>query len=137
MKGIFGFDQSDCIGKYAFPAVQAVPSFSNSFPHMFGDEHLQCLIPCAIDQDPYFRMTRDIAYKLKYMKPASLYSSFFPALQGKKSKMSSSVYSSAILLTDTPKMVKDKVNKYAHSGGRQTVEEHRKLGADLDIDVPF
>ena len=82
-------------------------------------------------------MTRDIAYKLKYNKPASLYSSFFPALQGKKSKMSSSVYSSAILLTDNAKTVKDKVNKYAHSGGRQTVEEHRKLGADLDVDVPY
>jgi tryptophanyl-tRNA synthetase len=51
--------------------------------------------------------------------------------------MSSSVYSSAILLTDTPKDVKDKINKFAHSGGRQTVEEHRKLGADLDVDVPY
>jgi len=33
--------------------------------------------------------------------------------------------------------VKDKINKYAFSGGQQTVEEHRKLGADLDIDVPY
>ena len=82
-------------------------------------------------------MTRDIASKLKYFKPASLYSSFFPALQGKRSKMSSSVYSSSILLTDTPKQVKDKVNDYAHSGGKQTSEEHRKYGADLDVDVDF
>jgi len=95
------------------------------------------LIPAAIDQDPYFRMTRDVAHKLKYMKPANIYSTFFPALQGKKSKMSSSDFSSTILLTDTPKMIKEKINKYAFSGGRQTVEEHRKLGADLDIDVPF
>lgn len=81
MKGIFGFSESDCIGKYAFPAVQAVPSFSNSFPHIFGDAtDYQCLIPAAIDQDPYFRMTRDIAGKLKYMKPGSLYSTFFPPL---------------------------------------------------------
>jgi tryptophanyl-tRNA synthetase len=81
MKGIFGFSESDCIGKYAFSAVQAVPSFSNSFPHIFGDAtDYQCLIPAAIDQDPYFRMTRDIAGKLKYMKPGSLYSTFFPAL---------------------------------------------------------
>jgi tryptophanyl-tRNA synthetase len=34
-------------------------------------------------------------------------------------------------------MVKDKVNKYAFSGGRQTVEEHREFGADLDIDVSY
>jgi tryptophanyl-tRNA synthetase len=26
--------------------------------------------------------------------------------------------------------------RYALSGGRQTVEEHRRLGADLDVDVP-
>ena len=38
-------------GKYAFPAVQAAPSFSSSFPDIFGDhKDLQCLIPCAIDQ---------------------------------------------------------------------------------------
>ena len=81
MQGIFGFGESDPIGKYAFPPVQAVPAFSNSFPHIFGDDTtIQCLIPAAIDQDPYFRMTRDIAAKLKYMKPASFYSTFFPAL---------------------------------------------------------
>ena len=48
-------------------------------------------------------MTRDIAHKLKYMKPANLYTSFFPALQGKKTKMSSSNDSSSILVTDTQK----------------------------------
>lgn len=95
------------------------------------------MIPAAIDQDPYFRMTRDIAQKLSYMKPASLYSTFFPALQGKKSKMSSTDPTSSILLTDSLKDVKTKINKYAFSGGRQTVEEHRKLGADLETDVPF
>lgn len=58
-------------------------------------------------------------------------------MQGKKTKMSSSNATSSILLTDTPKQVKDKVNKYAFSGGRQTVEEHRQFGADLDIDVSY
>jgi len=104
MKGIFGMSESDNVGKYAFPPVQAVPSFSNSFPHIYGNRtNVQCLIPAAIDQDPYFRMTRDVAHKLKYMKPANIYSTFFPALQGKKTKMSSSDATSSILLTDTPK----------------------------------
>ena len=50
-KGIFGFTDSDHIGQVAFPAVQAVPSFSNTFPHIFGDrKDILCLIPCAIDQ---------------------------------------------------------------------------------------
>jgi tryptophanyl-tRNA synthetase len=61
--------------------VQATPAFSNSFPHIYGKRtNIPCLIPAAIDQDPYFRMTRDISHKLKYEKPASLYSTFFPAL---------------------------------------------------------
>jgi len=51
--------------------------------------------------------------------------------------MSSSVDSSCILLTDTESTIKKKINKYALSGGGQTVEEHRANGANLDIDVPF
>mmetsp|Transcript_31336 Transcript_31336/g.41495 ORF Transcript_31336/g.41495 Transcript_31336/m.41495 type:complete len:197 (-) Transcript_31336:1093-1683(-) len=101
IKGIFGFQPEDNVGKFAFPPVQAVPAFSNTFPHIFGTGHFPCLIPAAIDQDPYFRMTRDIAQKLKYKKPASIYSTFFPALQGKKTKMSSSVGTSSILVSDT------------------------------------
>ncbi|KFP45392.1 Tryptophan--tRNA ligase, cytoplasmic, partial [Chlamydotis macqueenii] len=51
VKGIFGFTDSDCIGKISFPAIQAAPSFSSSFPQIFnGKENIQCLIPCAIDQ---------------------------------------------------------------------------------------
>lgn len=51
--------------------------------------------------------------------------------------MSSSNENSAIILTDTEAMVKKKINKYAMSGGQQTVEEHRKLGANLAIDIPY
>jgi tryptophanyl-tRNA synthetase len=80
MRGIFGFTDSDNVGKYAYPPVQAVPAFSNSFQHIFGNKNVACLIPAAIDQDPYFRMTRDLAGKLKYLKPASIYSVFIPAL---------------------------------------------------------
>ena len=48
---IFGFENSDNIGKFAFPAVQAAPSFSSTFPHIFGAKsNNHCLIPCAIDQ---------------------------------------------------------------------------------------
>ncbi|XP_022245936.1 tryptophan--tRNA ligase, cytoplasmic-like isoform X2 [Limulus polyphemus] len=51
VKGIFGFGESDCIGKISFPATQAAPSFSSSFPFIFGDKKdIPCLIPCAIDQ---------------------------------------------------------------------------------------
>lgn len=122
---------SSLAGKISFPAIQAAPSFSSSFPQIFRDKtDVQCLIPCAIDQvrrqsalssvkaaseggrvgsrfcklvgswgllrrppdvvhglkasiflptilktplspqDPYFRMTRDVAPRIGYPKPA-------------------------------------------------------------------
>ncbi|XP_060068960.1 tryptophan--tRNA ligase, cytoplasmic-like [Ylistrum balloti] len=138
VKGIFGFTESDCIGKISFPAIQATPSFSGAFPQIFnGQKDIPCLIPCAIDQDPYFRMTRDVAPKLKLEKPALLHSTFFPALQGAQSKMSASDPNSSIFLTDTDKQIKDKINKYAYSGGGSTVEEHKKKGGDCAVDVAF
>ncbi|XP_050404916.1 tryptophan--tRNA ligase, cytoplasmic [Patella vulgata] len=138
VKAIFGFNESSNIGQVSFPAIQAAPSFSSSFPLIFGGHtRVPCLIPCAIDQDPYFRMTRDVAPKLKFLKPALLHSVFFPALQGAKGKMSSSDPTSSIFLTDTQKEIEDKINKYAYSGGGATLEEHRKKGGDLDTDVSY
>lgn len=51
--------------------------------------------------------------------------------------MSSSDPTSAVILTDNAADIKNKVNKYALSGGGQTVEEHRANGADLSIDVSY
>merc|ERR1719168_122183 len=138
VKGIFGFNDSCSIGKIAFPAIQAAPSFSSSFPQIFGsNKTVPCLIPCAIDQDPYFRMTRDVAPVLKFKKPALLHSTFFPALQGAQTKMSASDANSSIFLTDTPKQIKNKVNKYAFSGGGATVEEHKEKGGNCDVDISY
>lgn len=138
VKGIFGFDESSNIGKIMFPAIQAVPSFSSSFPFIFkGKKDVPCLIPCAIDQDPYFRMTRDVAPRIGFQKPALLHSTFFPALQGASTKMSASDENSSIFLTDTANQIKKKINKYAFSGGRDTIEEHREKGGDCEVDVSY
>ena len=91
----------------------------------------------GIDQDPYFRMTRDVTHKLKLNKPVCLYSKFFPALQGFKTKMSSSNANSAIFLNDTPKQIKTKINQHAFSGGKTTVEEHRQFGGDISVDISY
>lgn len=82
-------------------------------------------------------MNRDIAPRLGFPKPALLHSQFFPGLQGPKSKMSASDQNSAVFLTDSMKQIKNKINKHAFSGGRATVEEHRELGGNTNIDVPF
>ncbi len=86
-RAVFGFADTDNIGKHGFPAVQAAPSFSSSFPHIFGENSdVLCLIPCAIDQDPYFRLTRDVAPRLGYKKPALLHSKFFPRATGGRTR---------------------------------------------------
>ena len=134
----FGFDDQANVGKWAFPAIQAAPSFSGAFPHLFGGaQQVPCLIPCAIDQDPYFRVTRDIAPRLGLCKPALIHSKFFPALQGNKTKMGSSIPTSAIFLTDTPKMVAKKIKQHAFSGGGATKEEQLANGANLEVDVAY
>ncbi|KAF1792426.1 Delta-aminolevulinic acid dehydratase, active site [Phytophthora cactorum] len=121
VRGIFGFTGSDNIGKSAFPAVQAVPSFSETFPVVLGGRKgLRCLIPHAIDQDPYFRMTRDVAPRIGYLKPASMHSKFFPALQGSTTKMSASKASTTIYISDSPEDIANKIKKYAFSGGGET-----------------
>ncbi|KAH7340185.1 tryptophanyl-tRNA synthetase [Rhizoctonia solani] len=137
-KATFGFVESDNIGKIHFASIQAAPSFSNSFPQIFGTKHdVPALIPCAIDQDPYFRLTRDVANKLGYPKPSLIHSKFFPALQGAGSKMSASNSNSAIYMTDTQNQIKNKINKHGFSGGRETEEEHRRLGGNPDVDVAY
>lgn len=118
--------------------MQAAPSFSNSFPQIFGTKSdIPCLIPCAIDQDPYFRLTRDVAQKLKYPKPSLIHAKFFPALQGSQTKMSASVDTSAVFMEDTQNKIKNKINRYAFSGGGATVEEHKANGGNPDVDVSY
>jgi len=40
-------------------------------------------------------------------------------------------------MTDTPKQITTKINKYAFSGGQASIEEHRRLGGDTEVDVPY
>ncbi|KAH7544115.1 hypothetical protein JRO89_XS15G0110200 [Xanthoceras sorbifolium] len=104
--GIFGFTGEDHIGKVSFPPVQAVPSFPSSFPHLFSGKD-----------------------NLRCLIPCAID-------QGENGKMSASDPNSAIYVTDSGKVIKNKINKYAFSGGRESVELHRKLGANLEVDIP-
>jgi len=134
VKSSFGFNESNNIGEIFFTSVQAVPAF---LPSVLEKKEIPCLIPHAVDQDPHFRLTRDILPKLGHYKPASIQCIFLPPLTGNEGKMSSSEAAKGILSTDDEKTVASKINKYAFSGGRDTLEEHRKLGGNPDIDVSF
>ena len=132
-KAVFGFQDSDNVGKYLFTSIQSVPAFLVS--SLLG-RNIRCLIPHAIDQDPHFKVSRDVLPKLGYLKPSSIISKFLPSLKG-GGKMSSSDPNSGIFLDDTPQVVRKKIMKYAFSGGRDTAEEQRKYGANPDIDFSF
>src|SRR3989344_9055044 len=134
VKSSFGFNEQTNVGSLFYTSMQAVPAF---LPSVISKKEIPCLIPHAIDQDPHFRLTRDILPKLGHYKPASIQCSFLPPLQGTEGKMSSSTEETAILLIDTPELVKKKINKYAFSGGKDTLEEHRKHGGNPDIDISF
>ncbi|MEW6528823.1 MAG: tryptophan--tRNA ligase [Candidatus Micrarchaeota archaeon] len=127
-KAVFGFTDSSNIGIINYPAYQIVPTFF---------EKKRCVIPAAIDQDPYWRIQRDVAQSLGYYKTATVHSKFLPSLTGPTGKMSSSIKETAIWLDDDEKNVKNKINKYAFSGGKNNIEEHRKFGGDPNIDVAY
>ena len=134
----FGFDGLCNIGRIAFPAIQAAPCISSSFPIVLPvKSKLKCLIPCAIDQDPFFLLTRDVCPKLKSPKPSLLMTKFLPPLSGVGGKMSSSAgEGTQILLTDSRKEVAKKM-KRAFSGGAATLEDFRRNGGNPDVDVAF
>jgi tryptophanyl-tRNA synthetase len=135
VKSSFGLTNEDNIGKIFFTSMQAVPCF---LPSIIKKKKMFCLIPHAIDQDTHFRITRDVVNKLGFSKPGSIQSIFLPGLAGisEDGKMSSSK-GQAIYLTDSVDEVKKKINKYAFSGGKDTLEEHRKFGGNPDIDVSY
>jgi tryptophanyl-tRNA synthetase len=128
VKAVFGFKESTNIGMIFFPCLQIIPTFF---------EKRRCLIPAAIDQDPYWRIQRDLAESLGYYKAAMISSKFFPPLTGIEGKMSSSKPETAIWLTDEEEKIRKKIFKYAFSGGQPTVELHRKYGGNPEIDVSF
>ncbi len=132
VKAAFGFTDANNIGQIFFTAMQAVPSF---LPSVLKGRNIPCLVPLAVDQDPHFRVARDVLPRLGYYKPAILHQRFLPSLTG-SGKMSASE-GVTIYTDDSPEEVARKIKKYAFSGGRDTVKEHRELGGNPDIDVSY
>lgn len=138
IKKIFGLDDSCSVGQLTWPVYQSAAAFSQAFP--IFKEQARCLVVYALDQDPYFRLCRDNCNSENgWYKPAALMCKFLPALEG-ESKMSTTGDGGevkTIFMTDTKEEVYYKIKKFAFSGGRDTLEEHRRLGGNTEVDMCF
>ena len=99
--------------------------------------NIGCIIPCAIDQVPYFRHIRHYAKKLGYEKPSIICSKFLVGLEGIHQKASSTSNIKPIFLSDVPQDVARKINKHAFSGGQSTLAQQKLLGVNLSVDVSY
>jgi len=91
----------------------------------------------GVEQDPHARACRDLARRLPYnlKLPSFFYFLHQSGLQ-EGNKMSASIPDTAIFLDDSPSEIKRKVNK-AFSGGRDSIELHKKLGGVPEKDKAY
>lgn len=127
-RATFGFTDSTNVGMIFYPTLQMSVAFLPT--HLYG-ERVEVLIPAGIDQDPYWRIARDLAPSLGYPKPAQLHNKLLPGL-GIGGKMSSSKPETAIYTTDLPEVAMQKVMR-AFTGGQPTAELQRKYGGNPDM----
>ncbi len=129
VKATFGLTDSTNAGTVFYAAVQAAHILMPTL-----DKGTPVLVPIGADQDPYMRLTRDVAEKINVIKPAAIYSIYVRGLTGEP--MSASRPETCIFTTDNPEIIRKKVWR-ALTGGRATVKEQRLLGGEPEKCVVF
>jgi tryptophanyl-tRNA synthetase len=129
MHAVYGFSNSDNMGRIFFPLIDAADILHPQLPERGGVKPV--LVPVGVDQDPHLRVARDIAPRFGMTKPSSIYTKMQSGLQGQGTKMSSSKPETAIFLSDTAEITKQKL-KDAFTGGRVSVQEQKQLGGQPD-----
>lgn len=136
LKSIYGFSPSTNFAHLYAPLIQVADILFPQIEEMGGPKRV--VVPVGIDQDPHIRLTRDIAEKmnddLSFISPSSTYHRFLTGLTG--DKMSSSKPKTAIYLNESPEIAEKKV-KTAKTGGRESLEEQKKLGGNPDQCVVY
>lgn len=90
----------------------------------------QVVVPVGLDQDPHIRLARDLAFKEKLVLPSATYHKFIRNLKG-EAKMSKREPESMIWLSEDEASIKKKLMRTL-TGGRDTADEQRKLGGDIE-----
>jgi tryptophanyl-tRNA synthetase len=97
------------------------------------------VVPVGADQDPHIRLCRDLArrHQTKYgfLLPSATYHKLTRSLSGSL-KMSKRDPMSLLTLNDDPAVAEKKISN-ALTGGRETVELHRKLGGEPEKCVVY
>lgn len=128
VKASYGYSSDKNIGMHFYPAVQSAHIL---LPNHFGIRNV--LVPIGPDEDPHIRICRDISELYGYRKPAVIHSRFLPGIDGKKMSKSKD---NAIFLLEDEKVIRRKILN-AFSGGQASIEEHRRIGGNPEVDVPF
>lgn len=127
VKSTYGYKNEDNIGLIFYPSVQSAHI-------LFPQEKLNIknvLVIIGPDEDTHIRICRDVAPIMGYQKPCILHTTFLPGINGEKMSKSKN---NAIFLKDDSKTIIKKING-AFSGGQKTIEEHKKLGGNPNIDI--
>jgi tryptophanyl-tRNA synthetase len=130
LKAIYGERQ---IGLYMSALIQAGDILMPQLPEFGGPKPV--LVPVGADQDPHIRLSRDLAGRyhseFRFVSPSAIYHRLELALTGGQ-KMSKRIPESGFTLEDTPTEASKRVRN-AFTGGRDTVEEQRRLGGRAEI----
>ncbi|MCK4884302.1 MAG: tryptophan--tRNA ligase [Candidatus Diapherotrites archaeon] len=130
LKAIYGDQQT---GLY-FAALTQVGDIILPQLDKFGGKKI-VVVPVGFDQDPHMRLTRDISKKMNLVPPGSTYHKFMRNLSG-GAKMSKRDPLSMLTMNDLPEVAKKKIMR-SFTGGRETVEEQKKLGGRPEICMIF
>ncbi|MDG6964373.1 MAG: tryptophan--tRNA ligase [Nitrososphaerota archaeon] len=130
LRAIYGERQ---IGLYMSALYQAGDILMPQLPELGGPKPV--LVPVGADQDPHIRLSRDLAARYHeeygFVPPSSIYHRLMLSLNGSE-KMSKRAADSLITLESRPNDASKKILT-AFTGGRDTVEEQRRLGGRPDI----
>ena len=130
LRAIYGERQ---IGLYMSALYQAGDILLPQLPELGGPKPV--LVPVGADQDPHIRLSRDLAARYHeeygFVPPSSIYHRLMLSLNG-SDKMSKRAADSLITLEDAPRDAAKKIST-AFTGGRDTVDEQRRLGGRPDI----
>jgi len=130
LRAIYGERQ---IGLYLAALFQAGDILMPQLAELGGPRPV--LVPVGADQDPHIRLARDLASRYHeeygFIPPSAVYHRLMLGLGG-SDKMSKRSATSLLTLDDTSSDATQKISN-AFTGGRDTVEEQRRLGARADI----